>query len=158
MKKTGNAYSVINVFKESMLLSLLLMYWGKTVCILLFSHFSKDKDHTTRYQELNHYKQTWKGVLLDYPENIGASITSLQNKSSAAIKSINNLSSKSITSSNYTNSYLISSFSSSSNISSESKPRSFSNGSLIFGIDDNYQKMITSNDTRRTIAITDLNI
>ena len=32
----------------------------------------------------------------------------------------------------------------------------FSNGSLIFGIDSNSQKLITSNETRLTIAITDL--
>ena len=34
MKKTSNAYDVINVFKESMLLKLFLTYRGKRVCIL----------------------------------------------------------------------------------------------------------------------------
>ena len=34
MKKTGNDYGVINVFKESMLLRILLAYWGRRVCIL----------------------------------------------------------------------------------------------------------------------------
>ena len=34
MKKTGNAYGVINVFKESMLLRLLLTYWGRMIFIL----------------------------------------------------------------------------------------------------------------------------
>ena len=34
MKKTGNAYGVIKLFKESMLLRLLLTYWGRRVCIL----------------------------------------------------------------------------------------------------------------------------
>ena len=34
MKKTGNAYSVIKLFKESMILRLLLTYWGRRVCIL----------------------------------------------------------------------------------------------------------------------------
>ena len=43
-----------------------------------------------------------------------------------------------------------------SNISSESNSRSFSNGSIIFGIDGNYQKLITSNDTRLSFAISDL--
>ena len=33
MKKTGNDYGVIKVFKESMLLRLLLTYWGRRVCI-----------------------------------------------------------------------------------------------------------------------------
>ena len=27
---------------------------------------AKDKSHITRYQELQHYKQTRKGVILDY--------------------------------------------------------------------------------------------
>ena len=119
-------------------------------------YVAKDKAHTTRYQELQHYKQTWKGVLIDYSENIRASITSLQNKSSAAIESTIHRSSKSITSSNDTNSSVISGFSSASNLSSESTSRSFSNSSLIFGIDGNFQKLITSNDTRLTIAIAGL--
>ena len=34
MGRTGNAYGVINVFKESVLLRLLLMYWGRRLCIL----------------------------------------------------------------------------------------------------------------------------
>ena len=34
MKKTGNAYGVIKLFKESILLRLLLTYWGRMVCIL----------------------------------------------------------------------------------------------------------------------------
>ena len=33
-EKTGNAYCVIKLFKESMLLRLLLTYWGRRVCIL----------------------------------------------------------------------------------------------------------------------------
>ena len=33
-EKTGNAYGVIKLFKESMLLRLLLTYWGIRVCIL----------------------------------------------------------------------------------------------------------------------------
>ena len=34
MKKTGNAYGVIKLFKGSILLRLLLTYWGRRVCIL----------------------------------------------------------------------------------------------------------------------------
>ena len=96
------------------------------------------------------------GVILDYSENIKASITSLQNKSSAAIKYTIHRGSKIITSSNDTNSSLISGFYSASNISSESNSRSFSNGSLVFGIDDNSQKLITFNNTCLTISISDL--
>ena len=62
----------------------------------------------------------------------------------------------SITSSNDTNSSVISGFSSEWNISSESNSRSFLNGSLIFGIDGNSQKLITSNNTCLTIVIADL--
>ena len=51
-------------------------------------YVAKDKAHTTIYQELHNYKQTRKGVLLDYYEKIRASITILQNKSSAAINGV----------------------------------------------------------------------
>ena len=34
MKKTGNAYGVIKLFKESMLQRLLLTYWERRICIL----------------------------------------------------------------------------------------------------------------------------
>ena len=113
----------------------------------------KDKSHITRYQELHNYKQTRKGFLLDYSENIKASITSLYNKSSDAIKSTIHRSSKSTISSNYTNSSEISGFTYSSSITSESNSSIFSNGSLVFVIDGNSQKLITPNDTCLTIAI-----
>ena len=34
MGKTGNVYGVIKLFRESILLRLLLTYWGRRVCIL----------------------------------------------------------------------------------------------------------------------------
>ena len=34
MKKTGNAYGVIKVSEESILIRLFLTYWGRRVCIL----------------------------------------------------------------------------------------------------------------------------
>ena len=83
-------------------------------------YVAKDKSHITRYQELQHYKQAWKGVILDYWEEIKASITSLKNKSSADIESTIHNSSKSITSSYDTNSSVISGFTPASNITSES--------------------------------------
>ena len=88
-------------------------------------YVAKDKSHTTIYQELHHYKQTRKGVLLDYSENIRASITSLQNKSSDAIESTIHRSSKSVTSSNDTNSSVISGLYSASNISYDSNSSIF---------------------------------
>ena len=87
---------------------------------------AKDKAHTTRYQDLQSYKQSRKGVLLDYSEKIRASITSLQNKLSFTVKSTIYMSSKSITSSNDTNSSVISGFSSASNLSFESTSGSVS--------------------------------
>ena len=119
-------------------------------------YVAKKKYHRTRYQELQHYKQTWKGILLDYSKNIKSFITSLQNKPYAAIKSTIHRSSKHITSSNDTNSSVISGFSSAKNISSESNSRSFSNGSLVFGIDESSQKLKTSNNTRLYITTVDL--
>ena len=49
-------------------------------------------------------------------------------------------------------------FSYASNITTESNLRSFTNGSLIFGIDKNSQKLITSNETNLTISTADINI
>ena len=43
MKKTGNAYGVIKIFKESMLLRLLLAYLGRRVCIFKVVMFLKTK-------------------------------------------------------------------------------------------------------------------
>ena len=100
----------------------------------------KDKAHITICQELQHFKQTRKGVIIDYSDNIKASISSLQNKSSAAIKLTIHSSYKSITSSNETNSSEIPGLTSALNVTTDSSSISFSNGSLVFGIDGNYQK------------------
>ena len=51
------------------------------------------------------------------------------------------------------NSYEISGFTSASNIKSESNSRIYPNGSLVFGIDGNSQKSITSNNTCLNMAI-----
>ena len=55
MKKTNNAYGVINVFKESMILRLLLTYWGRRVCILKVVMFLKTK---TTQQDTNNFSIT----------------------------------------------------------------------------------------------------
>ena len=39
---------------------------GKKGMHIKSCYVAKYKAHTTRYQELQHYKQTWKGVLLYY--------------------------------------------------------------------------------------------
>ena len=43
MKKTGNAYGVIKIFKESMLLRIFLTYWGRRVLILKVVMLPKTK-------------------------------------------------------------------------------------------------------------------
>ena len=96
-----------------------------------------DKSHITRYHELHHSKSDQKGVIREYSENIKDIISSIQNKSSAITKSTIHCSYKSITRSNDTNVSEMSNFSSASNITTDSNSRSNSNGSLIFGIDDN---------------------
>ena len=98
----NQTFQLINATKA------LARVFGKKGIHIKSYYVAKDKAHTTRYQELQKYKQTRKGVLLDYSENIRASITSLQNKSSATIESTIHWSSKSITSSNDTNSSVIS--------------------------------------------------
>ena len=117
---------------------------------------SMDKDHLTRYQELQHFKAAQRGAIQDYSENSTASISILQNKSSAVIKYTIRHISKSITLSNDTKIYEMSYFISASNITTEINPIINSNDSLIFGIDSNAQKPITSNYTRLTIAIADI--
>ena len=71
---------------------------GKKGMHIKSCYVAKDKAHKTRYQELQNYKQTRKGVLHDYSEKIRASITSLQNNSSDAIESTIHRISKGITS------------------------------------------------------------
>ena len=60
-------------------------------------------DHLTRYQDIHNFKAPRKGVIQDYYEKIKASISSLQNKSSAVIEPNIHRSYKSITSSNQMN-------------------------------------------------------
>ena len=43
-------------------------------------YVAKEKAHVTIYQELQNYKQTRKGILLDYSEKIKATINILHNK------------------------------------------------------------------------------
>ena len=100
---TGNVYGVIKHYKESMILNLLLTYWGKKGMPINFFYAPIKKSHRTRYQEHQNFKADRKGVIQDYSENIKSPISSLQNNSSAVIKSTTHRSSKSITSSNGTN-------------------------------------------------------
>ena len=43
MGKTDNAYGVIKLFKESILLRLLITYWGRRVCMLKVVRLLKTK-------------------------------------------------------------------------------------------------------------------
>ena len=125
MEKTGNSYGVIQVSKVINDTKAIARVLGNKVLHIKTCCVPKVKSHITRYQELQHYKQTRKGVLLGYSENIKAPITSLHNKSSAAIESTIHRSSKSIASSNDTNSSEILGFTSASNITSENNSSFF---------------------------------
>ena len=156
MKKTGTDYGGIKLVKESMLLRILLTYWGRRVCILKVFMLLKKK---LTQQDTNNFSVTKRlGRLfiliilkrLEHPSQVYRISNLLpQNPPSIGVP-------KMTTSSNDTKSSVISGFSYASYLSSQSTSRSFSNGSLIFGIDGNYQKLITSNDTCLTIAIPDL--
>ena len=50
---------------------------GKKCIHIKSCYVTKDKYHITRYQEIQHFKQARKGVILDYSENMKASISSL---------------------------------------------------------------------------------
>ena len=115
-----------------------------------------DKDHLTRYKDIHNFKAAGKGVTQDYSKNIKVYISSLQNVSYAVIKSTIHRSSKNNTSSNDTNISEMTSFRSASNITTEINAISKSNGPLIFVIDANDQKSMTSNKNRLTIEIADL--
>ena len=54
--------------------------FGKKGMYIKSCYVPKDNAHITRYQELQNYKNTRKGVPIDFSENIKAFITSLQNK------------------------------------------------------------------------------
>ena len=84
----NQTFQVINATKA------LAHLLGKEGMHIKSCYVAKDKYHTTRYQELQNYKQACKGILHEYPENIRTSITSLQNKSSSAIESTIHRSSK----------------------------------------------------------------
>ena len=76
----------------------------------------KDKTDIKIYQELQQYKQAWKGVIYEYSEKIKAPISSLENNSYSAIEFNVHLIFKSDTSSNHTDVYEMSSFRSASHI------------------------------------------
>ena len=120
MKKTGNAYGVIKVFKESMLLRLFLTYWGRRVCILKVFMFLKKnltQQDTNNFSITNRLGRVFFLVIqkrLEHPSHIYRISHLLPlNPPSIVVP-------KSITSSNDTNSYIISGFSYASNISYES--------------------------------------
>ena len=115
---------------------------GKQGMFIKSCYASMEKYHITRYQELQNFKAAQKGVIQDYSEKIKALISFLKNNLSDIIKSTIHLSSKSTTSSNDTNVSEMSSFSSESNITTEISSISNPNGSLIFGINGNYQNQL----------------
>ena len=85
-----------------------------------------------------------------------SSISRLQYKSSEVFESNIQRESRGMYSSNSTEIYDTSSFSTSCSKYPESNPTTPQNGSIFFMGDNKAQKMMTSNETRRTGAIADL--
>ena len=65
MEKTGNAYGVIKLFKGSMLLMLLLSFWGRRVCILKVVVLLKTK---LTQQDTKNFKNTNRLIRVFYTD------------------------------------------------------------------------------------------
>ena len=117
---------------------------------------STDRNYLSRYKELHQIKATKKGILNDYSQKMISSISCLQDKSSEIVESNIQRNSKGMYSSNITATSDTPSFSTSCSKSPERNPTTPQKGSIFFMGDNNTQKMMTSNETRLTVAITDL--
>ena len=76
MGENGNAYGVINVFKESMLLRILLTYWGRRLSILkvvmLINTKLTQKD-TKNFSNTNRIRRVFLSIIqkrLDHPSQV----------------------------------------------------------------------------------------
>ena len=75
MKRTSNNYGVLkypNEFNATKALSSVLGNKGINSC-----YIPKGKSHITRYQELQNFKQAWKGIIIDDSEKMKILILSL---------------------------------------------------------------------------------
>ena len=109
-----------------------------------------------RYKELQQIKSAKKGLLNDYIQKTIYSISRLQDKSSEVVESNIQHNSRGLFLSNTTAIYDSSSISKRFSQSPENNQTSSQRGSIFFIGDKNTQKMMTSNETRLTVAISDL--
>ena len=109
--------------------------------------------HLTRYQQLQDFKASRKGVIKDYSKIITSSISHLHNKSSAIIYSRIQRSYKIISSCDLTKISDISSSRTFSDTTAESNTTTHPKGSFIFGMDINYWESIHFHYTCGTIFI-----
>ena len=117
---------------------------------------SIDQAYLSRYKELQKIKEFKKGLLNDYSQKYISSVSRLQDKSSEVVESNIQRNSRFLYSSNTTAIYYTSSFSISCIKYPESNPTTPQKGSIVFMGDNNTQNMMTSDDTRLTVAINDL--
>ena len=117
---------------------------------------SIDQAHLSRYKELQQIKASKKGLLKYYSQKMISSISRLQDKSSEVVESNIQRNSRGLYLSNttaiYDSSYIRKSFSQ----YPESNQTTPQRGSMVFTEDNNTHKMMTSNETRLTVAIADL--
>ena len=117
---------------------------------------SIDQSYISRYKELQQIKAAKKGLLKDYSQNMISSISRLQDNLLEVVESNIQRNSRGLFLSNttaiYDSSYISKSFSQ----SPESNQTSSQRGSIFFMGYNNTQKMMTSNETRLTVAIADL--
>ena len=117
---------------------------------------SIDQAHLSRYKELQQTKAAKKGLLNDYSQKMISSISRLQDKSSEVVESNIQCNSRGLFLSNTTAIYYSSSISKSFSQSPESNQTSSQRGSIFSMGDNNTQKMMTFNETRLTVEISDL--
>ena len=116
---------------------------------------SIDQAYLSRYKELQQIKAAKKGLLNEYSQKMISSISRLQDKLSEVVESNIQRNSRGLYLSNTTAIYDSSSISKSFSQSPESNQTTPQKGSIFFTGDNNTQKMMTSNETRLTVAITD---
>ena len=118
--------------------------------------FSIDKYYLSRYKELQQTKASNKGILNYYSQKMISSISRLQYKSSEVVESNIQRNSRGMSSSNSTATYDKFFFITICSTLTENNQITPQKGSILFIGDNNTHKMMTSNETRLTVAIADL--
>ena len=117
---------------------------------------STDQDYLSRYKELQQIKASKKGLLKDYSQKMISSTSKLHDKSSEVVELNIQRNYRGLYSSNITAKSDTSSFSTSCSKSPERNPKNPQKGSIVFMGYNDTQKIMNSNETHLTVAITDL--